>query len=193
MRLNYFYDTEFIDTGGLIKFISIGVVCEDGREYYAVNADVDDAEVRDDPWHGGNTWPHLPTVKHGEFGRVVLDRSDPVVKPRVTIRDELYVFLLPVARIRPRLWAWFDAHDFLVLSQLWGPLHDLPRGLPQHGYDLKQEFDRQRLAPRDGVAVTRPPAPRDAHHALADAYWNLELAYRLGIVPRRGLFTASRP
>ena len=33
-------DTEFLETAeGLIHLISIGIVAEDGREYYAVNAD----------------------------------------------------------------------------------------------------------------------------------------------------------
>lgn len=31
----YFYDTEFIEDGKTIDLISIGVVCEDGREFYA--------------------------------------------------------------------------------------------------------------------------------------------------------------
>ena len=35
----YCYDTEFLDDGNTIELISIGIVCEDGREYYAVNAD----------------------------------------------------------------------------------------------------------------------------------------------------------
>jgi 3' exoribonuclease, RNase T-like len=35
-----FYDTEFIEDGRTIDLISIGMVAEDGREYYAVNRDM---------------------------------------------------------------------------------------------------------------------------------------------------------
>ena len=35
--MKYFYDTEFIEDGSTIELISIGVVAEDGREYYAVS------------------------------------------------------------------------------------------------------------------------------------------------------------
>lgn len=175
-RLNYFYDTEFIDTGSLIKFISIGMVCEDGRYYYAVNSEMDAIEVRDDPWHSQNTWPHLP---HPEGRPDLLDYQHPSVKPRAVIRSELQLMLSAGGR-RPALWAWYDAHDFLVFTQLFGPLHSLPAGIPPNGYDLKQEFDLHRTA----RMVSRPPEPENAHHALADAYWNLELGYRLGIVER---------
>ena len=33
--MKYFYDTEFIDDGHTINLISIGIVAEDGHEYYA--------------------------------------------------------------------------------------------------------------------------------------------------------------
>jgi hypothetical protein len=37
----YFLDTEFIEDGKTISLISIGIACEDGREFYAVNRDCD--------------------------------------------------------------------------------------------------------------------------------------------------------
>ena len=39
--MRYFYDTEFIDNGRIIDLISIGVVAEDGREFYAVSTEFD--------------------------------------------------------------------------------------------------------------------------------------------------------
>ena len=40
--MKYFFDTEFCERGNMhpIELISIGIVCEDGREYYAVNHNV---------------------------------------------------------------------------------------------------------------------------------------------------------
>jgi len=37
--VRFFYDTEFIDNGRTIELISIGVVSEDGREYYAISTE----------------------------------------------------------------------------------------------------------------------------------------------------------
>ena len=39
--MRYFYDTEFIENGSTIDLVSIGIVAEDGREYYAVSTDAD--------------------------------------------------------------------------------------------------------------------------------------------------------
>ena len=33
--MKYFYDTEFLEDGHTFDLISIGIVAEDGREYYA--------------------------------------------------------------------------------------------------------------------------------------------------------------
>ena len=39
--MRYFYDTEFIEDGSTIELVSIGIVAEDGREYYAVSTEFD--------------------------------------------------------------------------------------------------------------------------------------------------------
>ena len=39
--MRYFYDTEFIDNGRHIDLISIGVVADNGTEFYAVSKQFD--------------------------------------------------------------------------------------------------------------------------------------------------------
>ena len=39
--MRYFYDCEFIEDGRTIELVSIGVVAEDGREFYAVSTEFD--------------------------------------------------------------------------------------------------------------------------------------------------------
>ncbi|MEO0869841.1 MAG: hypothetical protein AAFY17_15665, partial [Cyanobacteria bacterium J06642_11] len=46
--MRYYLDTEFIEDGHTIDLISIGLVAEDGREYYALNVDCD--------WSKANNW-----------------------------------------------------------------------------------------------------------------------------------------
>ena len=43
--MRFFYDTEFIEDGETIELISIGIVGDDGREYYAVSTDFDPARA----------------------------------------------------------------------------------------------------------------------------------------------------
>ena len=43
----YFIDSEFIEDGKIIDLISIGIVSDDGREYYAINQDCDFFKAND--------------------------------------------------------------------------------------------------------------------------------------------------
>jgi hypothetical protein len=54
----YFLDTEFIEDGTTISLISIGIVCEDGREFYAVNRDCDLTKASQ--WVKNNVISKLP-------------------------------------------------------------------------------------------------------------------------------------
>src|SRR5205814_3251290 len=48
MTYRYFYDCEFIEDGRTVDLVSIGVVDEHGREFYAVSTEFDD--TRAVPW-----------------------------------------------------------------------------------------------------------------------------------------------
>lgn len=48
--MKYFIDTEFFEKPGSIQLISIGIVCADGRKYYAVSKDFNLKEVWKDDW-----------------------------------------------------------------------------------------------------------------------------------------------
>ncbi|HXO12259.1 MAG TPA: hypothetical protein VN871_07835, partial [Mycobacterium sp.] len=57
--MRYFYDTEFIDDGYNIELISIGIVAEDGREYYAVSTEFNPERAGN--WVRANVLPKLPS------------------------------------------------------------------------------------------------------------------------------------
>ena len=46
--MRYFYDCEFIEDGTTIELVSVGIVAEDGREFYAVSTDFDASAAG--PW-----------------------------------------------------------------------------------------------------------------------------------------------
>ena len=54
----FFYDTEFIEDGTTIDLVSIGVVDETGREFYAVSTEFD--ERRAIPWVRRHVLDQLP-------------------------------------------------------------------------------------------------------------------------------------
>lgn len=174
----YCYDTEFLEDGKTIELISIGIVDQNGREYYAVNGDMDEWRVRDDDWLVANVWPHLPTREiTADDGRVEewLDWSSGVVKSREQIAKDVGAFLLGGVSA-PELWAYYAAYDHVALAQLWGKMIDLPAGIPMYTHDLKQEMDRL------GVSENSVPNTGDEHDALADARWNRSMwAYLQGV------------
>jgi 3' exoribonuclease, RNase T-like len=155
MTYRYFYDCEFIEDGRVVDLVSIGVVDERGREFYAVSTQFDASRAV--PWVRRNVLDKLPSP------------ADPVWRSRERIRDDLYEFLIAPVRANPgehlELWAWFAAYDHVALAQLWGPMPALPKEIPRFTKDLRQLWDDR----------GRPPLPDAAgrHDALVDARHNL--------------------
>lgn len=56
--MRYFLDTEFIENGKTIDLISIALVSEDNREYYALNHECDFSQASD--WVRQNVLVYLP-------------------------------------------------------------------------------------------------------------------------------------
>lgn len=156
--MRYFFDTEFIEDGHTIDLISIGVVCEDGREFYAENryARLDRANA----WVKANVLPHLGMVKAHD------KQAGGGITP-TQIRDGLLAFVRE-GDAPPEFWAYYADYDWVVLCQLFGRMLDLPEGWPMLCLDLKQE----------AIRLGDPSLPEQTsteHHALADARWNAEV------------------
>lgn len=161
--MRFWYDTEFLEDGRTIELVSIGVVAEDGREYYAVSTEFDPAAAI--PWVRENVLPQLPP------------QGDPAWRSKAQIRADLIDFLQEA----PELWAWIGPYDHIVLVQLWGDMLALPRHLPRYTREVKQLW----------ASLGEPPLPKQPsadHHALADARhvkvkWEAmaEKAYLLGL------------
>ena len=174
--MRYFYDTEFLERGPEhpISFISIGVVAEDGREFYAIDWDAPLAAIRRHDWLMENVVPYLPLRKvasehQGTLLAWDLQHADwPRVMTRGEIAAELLRFLTADTE-GPELWGWYSAYDHVALAQLWGTMVDLPPQVPMWTNDLRQEAAR--------VGNPRVPfTPDGEHNALADARWNREVA-----------------
>lgn len=135
------FDTEFIERP--LTLISIGLVREDGRSYYAVSADFAEADCNE--FVRAEVLPKLGT-----------DGRDPLG----VIAEEVREFL---ADAEPEFWADHCAHDFTLLCDLYGGLTSLPEGWPTFCRDVKAL----------SASLGDPPEPeQDAatrHNALSDA------------------------
>ena len=160
MSYRYFYDCEFIEDGVVIDLVSIGVVDEFGREFYAISTEFDDTKAI--PWVRRNVLDKLPSP------------GDRAWRSRERIRDDLFAFLMePIRALHKQgqveqmeLWAWFAAYDHVALAQLWGAMPALPRPIPRFTRELRQRWD-------DAGQPALPPKPEGTHDALVDARYNL--------------------
>ncbi len=164
-----FYDCEFLEDGRTIELISIGMVREsDGAELYLVNRDMPVKRIKKHQWLMKNVVPGLPKPA-GDWNlhmptSWLFDYRNPAVQPLPEIAARVRRFITDTPD--PQLWAWYGAYDHVALAQLFGPMVNLPNGIPMWTNDIQQEA--QRLG-----NPQMPEQPSGTHNALADARHNL--------------------
>jgi len=149
--MKYFFDTEFIEKPNTIDLVSIGIIAEDGREYYAISSEFDE--------YSANEW-----VKEN----VIAKLEDNIKRKTISqIREDILEFAQP--QEGPEFWAYYCAYDWVVFCWIFGPMIQLPKGYPMWCRDLMH------LIEMAGIDKSSLPIQKDGHHnALADAIWNKE-------------------
>lgn len=144
--MRYWFDTEFIEDGKTIELISIGIISEDNREYYAISSDFE--EYKSCKWVKENVLVHL---------------DDNIVRrTKLEIKQEVIKF---IGSKKAEFWVYNGAYDWVVFCQLFGHIRDLPKNFPWYANDIKQFW----------YMLDRPKLPSQLtlkHHALNDAKWN---------------------
>lgn len=161
--MRYFFDTEFLEDGKTIDLISIGIVAEDGREFYAVNEEFGFWKLHGNDWMMANVVPSLP-VDAVYAGKGKLVRFDKRVDSAWNTREGIASDILAFVGDSPEFWAYYADYDWVVLCQLYGRMIDLPTGWPMYCRDVKQLADMAKVQlPKQDES--------EAHNALADARW----------------------
>ncbi len=146
--MRYFLDTEFSERGPVypVQLISIGIVAEDGREFYAENWECD--------WGGCNEWVKTNVLPH-------------LSGPRLTLPNIAKGIMEFVGNDKPEFWGYYADYDWVVFAQIFGTMVDLPQGWPMYCRDLKQWCDQ--------IGNPKLPAQSSTeHNALNDARWNMQ-------------------
>lgn len=181
--MKYFFDTEFITgfkksvpflpTIGkwnkpefFIQLISIGIVADDGSEYYAISNEFNPRVA--DSWviinvlepiyniyeekaynlgkHIPGLWYNYKDYTHKRLMRKLKHRG----KSNSTIRREIVEFMKGgIDDMTPSFWvpketevyAYYADYDWVVFCSLFGRMIDLPAGMPMYCRDLKQMLD----------------------------------------------------
>lgn len=146
MKTRYWFDTEFIEDGERILPLSLGMVCEDGRELY-VEFHTNRSLAND--WVKEHVIPHLGPEHHA----IGFAEGSRLIRTFVEYAEH-----------PPEFWGYYCDYDWVLLCQLYGRMVDLPAHWPMFCLDVKQEaymLGDVELPPQEGVE----------HHALADARW----------------------
>lgn len=203
--MKYFLDTEFheykkkplfgkgIDT---VELISIGIVCEKGKSYYAISKDFDIKAAWNNEWLRHNVLInifHELLMASGIYGdeRNLWEYNYSTLsklikrhgKSNKQIAEEIKYFVSlkkygePKIGINnndlPEFYGYYCDYDWVVFCWLFGRMIDLPKGFPMYCRDLKQMFDEKCNASMK--QDDKYPKQGVQHNALFDAKWNLEL------------------
>lgn len=158
--MRYFIDTEFYEDGKTIDLISIGLVDESGREFYACNLDAQLHRVHDanDTWMRDNVLSQLPLYSDKAW----------MSRRQICLKLESYIRSEPGGDIIPEFWGYYSDYDWVAFCQLWTKMILLPPQWPKFCLDLKQ------YAVMLGNPKL-PPKPAGKHNALVDAQWNRDV------------------
>lgn len=158
--MKFWFDSEFIEDGRTIDLMSIGIIAEDGRTYYAECEECDLSRASD--WVKQNVIPHL---------------RGGMRTPRAVIAKEIRELMGE----EPEIWAYYADYDWVALCQLYGTMMDLPKGWPMYCRDVKQWCDM--------LGNPKLPEQKSKeHHALVDAIWTKEAwDYLLTVASQRKL------
>ena len=171
--MKYYLDTEFheykkngVDT---IELISIGIVAEDGREYYAVCNEFDIHAAMNNDWlrlnvlrpiHNELENVDYTSESYGTSGRQIAQWMDLFTsnktKSKTRIAYEILRFVgghsilnevnntgrySMLGEESPQFYGYYCDYDWVIFCWLFGRMMDLPEGFPMYCIDLKQMMD----------------------------------------------------
>lgn len=169
--MKYFIDTEFIEgfhkplfgkRRHFIDLISIGIVAEDGREYYAISNEFNPKDA--DKWVTDNVISKLPQRKVSFYDSPRMRQESLLWKSNERIAKEIIDFINPpvgaegyigwIAKhnpildgsdkhghTQPEFYGYYSDYDWVLFCSLFGRMIDLPKGFPMYCQDLKQTLD----------------------------------------------------
>lgn len=175
--MNLYFDTEFTGLHAGTTLVSIGIVAENGKKFYAESADYDESQC--DDW-----------IKENVLTRTILAGND-ALAARLGADENTTVILGGKEDIRHELTEWlkqFDDvqiisdvchYDMVLLIDIFGTAFDLPKNVSAVCYDINQDIARhygifQREAfdkSREGIVseLYGQQIEGEKHNALYDA------------------------
>lgn len=162
--MKVFFDTEFTGLHQNTSLISIGLIAEDGRTFYAELIDYDQHQV--DEWLQKNVINNLIVHPDRKHYYLVTD-NDAIYKDNsATIKDRLEDWLSQFEEVE--MWSDCLSYDWVLFNQLFGHAFNIPKNVYYIPFDIctlmkikgvDPDINREEFAGIEG----------DKHNALHDA------------------------
>ena len=189
MKTKIFFDMEFTGLHQKTTLISIGLIAEDGRTFYAEFNDYDKSQL--DDWLRENVIANLlmkaPSKGEAEYyvksrfkKDISLTKLSCVQMRGSTkeIREELEIWLNEVEQVE--MWSDCLAYDWVLFNQMWGHAFNIPKNVYYIPFDICTMFKLKGIDPdisREEFAEMVTNTQK--HNALWDAKVIKKCYYKL--------------
>ncbi len=169
--MKYWLDTEFHEEPGRLDLISLGIVAQNGSEWYGVSGWFKPGDC--------NLWVQKHVLPHLSDPRTAVTSWDSVKRfeHRKNMAHSLEGFF--EGDPQPEFWGYYCDYDWVAFCQIFGSMIDLPSRFPNFCLDLRQLMHT--------YGVQRPSLPasfKPEHNALVDARWTKAAWTRVnGLLP----------
>jgi hypothetical protein len=175
--MKYFIDTEFRENPNTIDLISIAIVSENNKKYYALSKDCDIEKSFKDEWLKKNVFSHIYnehiTGKMSQTLPFNLKSMKWLFNEYGKSNEELKNDIINFVDEKPEFYGYYCDYDWVVFCWIFGKMINLPKHFPMYCRDLKQTMDDRNLSKE--WKKEKCPDNENAHNALGDAQWNLKL------------------
>ena len=162
--MRVFFDTEFTGLVQGTTLISIGLVSEDGRTFYAEFNDYDTSKI--DDWLRESVINHLRFIGEAKSTPKVDFEHHAMKAHRAVVAEDLSIWLSQFDRVE--IWSDCLAYDWVLFCQLYGGAMNIPKNIYYIPFDISTlmlangvdpDINREEYAGIDG----------NKHNALHDA------------------------
>ena len=175
--MNIYFDTEFTGLHKNTTLISIGLIDENGRTFYAEFTDYDKSQV--DDWILVNVIEHLISSKSKNrfvYGASVFGEKTIVIGDKLKVKEELKHWLSTYDEVQ--LISDVCHYDMVLFIDIFGDAFSIPKNVSAVCYDINQDiakhfgcsnkeaFDmsREEIIAREEIKING-----DKHNSLYDA------------------------
>lgn len=175
--MNLFFDCEFTGLRKDTTLVSIGIVAENGKKFYAEFSDYDESQC--DDWIKENVLKHTILAGNDTLAARLGEDSNTtvVLGSKADIRNELGEWLKQFDSVQ--FVSDVSHYDFVLLIDLFGGAFDLPKNVSSACYDINQDIAKHYgISEREAFDKSREEIVSelcgefiagDKHNALYDA------------------------